>query len=195
MSDSRENERCPWRPNSLSTVASPDDGRAHALDAMPLRRVDTDIRDLLRASLELLRRQADAFDISLTVRVDDNVPAAVPMDRVKIAWAITAVVGNALRYVRHGSTTMPGGSIVVHAGYDGVRRDISIDIQDDGPGMSRDMLALLSAGAAEGSLPTALGLTMVRDVVTAHGGSFSIDSETDRQSCGTRVRLTLPAAG
>jgi len=162
---------------------------------MPLHRVETDIGDLLRASLELLRRQADTFDIALTVRVDDDVPTAVPVDRLKIAWAVTAVVGNALRYVRHGSKTMPGGSIVVHAGYDAVRGDICIDVQDDGPGISRDKLRLLFATRPGGLLPPALGLTMVRDVIAAHGGAFTIDSDTDRQSSGTRVRLTLPAAG
>ena len=134
------------------------------LDAIPLRRAPTDIRDLLRWSLEALRRQAEVFDIGLQVHVADDVPSIVSLDRSKIAWAITALVGNALRYVRHGTKTMPGGSITVHAAYNSITSQVTIDVQDDGPGIAADRLPSLLSGEAE-TPGAALGLTMVRDVV------------------------------
>ena len=162
-------------------------------DAMPLQRAATDIRDLLRSSLGVLRSQADAFDIALTVHVEDDVPMAVLLDRGKIAWAITTLVGNALRYVRHGSQTMPGGSITVHAAYDAAAREIAIDVQDDGPGIPADRLrSLLSRAPDSSSAP--LGLSMIRDVVAAHGGRVTVESKTDVFHCGTTVRVTLPVA-
>ena len=63
-------------------------------------------------------QRARAADVALRVRVEDDVPATVSIDRAKIAWEVTALVGNALRYVRHGSQTMTGGTIDVHAAYD-----------------------------------------------------------------------------
>jgi signal transduction histidine kinase len=161
------------------------------VDAVPLHRLPTDIRNLLRSSLDFLRRQADAADIALSVRVVDAVPGAVLLDRGKIAWAVTALVGNALRYVRRGSQTMPGGSIAVLATYEPAARQIVIEVQDDGAGIPPDRLSSLFGGNPE-SPGTALGLTMVRDVVAAHGGTLTVTSSTDAFSHGTTVGFTLP---
>ncbi len=163
------------------------------LDVIPLRRAPTDIRDLLRWSLDALRRQAEVFDIGLQVHVADDVPSIVALDRSKIAWAITALVGNALRYVRHGTKTMPGGSITVQAAYNSTTSQVTIDVQDDGPGIAADRLPSLLSGEAD-TPGAALGLTMVREVVVAHGGTFHIDSETRGFAHGTTVHLTLPVA-
>ena len=58
------------------------------VDALPLRRVPTDLRALLRSALEVMQRQAKAFDVTLNVVVDGQVPAVVSLDAEKIAWAI-----------------------------------------------------------------------------------------------------------
>ena len=63
------------------------------IDALPLRRVPTDLRALLRSTLEVMQRQAKAFDVTLNVVVDDHVPAVVSLDAEKIAWATTVLVG------------------------------------------------------------------------------------------------------
>lgn len=160
-------------------------------DAIPLRRKPIDLRELLRWGLDILVQQARACDVALRVRVEDDVPATVSIDRAKIAWAITALVGNALRYVRHGSPTMTGGTIDVHAAYDTGARAVTIDVQDDGPGIPADMVKSLTSAASEAP-GLALGLSMVRDVVTAHGGTLHIESTTSGFAHGTTVRLTLP---
>ena len=160
-------------------------------DAIPLRRAAVDVRDLLRWGLDTLRRQADTFDVGLDVRVDDNVPARVELDPQKMAWAITALVGNALRYVRRGSNTMPGGSILVRVSYQSGQ--MTITVQDDGPGIASDRLHTLFDPSMRTS--SALGLSMVRDVVEAHGGAVAIESESAGPSHGTTVRLTLPVVG
>lgn len=164
-----------------------------AVDAIPLRRTPTDLRDLLRSSLATLGEQADSCDVALRVQVDDGVPAAVSLDRAKIAWAITALVGNALRYVRHGSRSMPGGTISVRASHDPDGREVAIVVGDDGPGIAEDRLQTMFSRAPEA--PGApLALMMVRDVVAAHGGRFAISSDTTHPDHGTKVTLTLPAA-
>jgi signal transduction histidine kinase len=162
-----------------------------AADAIPLRRTVVDIRDVLRWSLEILHRQADTFDVRLRVDIDDNVPVGIALDERKMAWAITALVGNALRYVRRGSQMMPGGSIDVHVSYDSSAAEMAIDVQDDGPGISMDRLPSLFDPATR-TAGVALGLSMVKDVVEAHGGTFRIESDTRGPSRGTTVRLTLP---
>jgi signal transduction histidine kinase len=163
------------------------------VDALPLRRVPTDLRALLESALEVMRRQANALDVTLDVVVDGQVPATISLDAEKIAWAITALVGNSLRYVHHGSQIMPGGTIKVHVTYNVAGPAIGVKVQDDGAGIPADKLQLLfSVGPDQ---PRAgLGLSMIRDVVTAHGGAFDVRSETNAARRGTTVTFTLPVA-
>ena len=141
-----------------------------------------------------MKRRGEIFDIGLRVRVEDDVPGAVSLDRSKIAWAVTALVGNALRYVRHGSQTMPGGTITVHAAWDSSAHNLAVEVQDDGPGIPADTRQSLFSGEVD-STGRALGLRMVRDVVGAHGGTLNVESGTTGLSRGTTVRFTLPVVG
>jgi signal transduction histidine kinase len=161
------------------------------IDALPLQRAPTDLRALLQSTLEVMHRQAKACDVTLTVVVDDQVPALVSLDAGKIAWAITVLVGNALRYVRHGSQVMPGGSIAVRVTYNSAGPEMTIEVQDDGSGIPADKLRFLfSAGPDQPRM--GLGLSMVREVVAAHAGHIEVHSETDAFRRGTTIRLTLP---
>jgi signal transduction histidine kinase len=162
------------------------------VDAIPLRREPTSIRDLLESSLALLRQQASACDISMSVTVDDRVPPRVSLDSDKIAWVVTALVGNALRYVSRGSRVMPGGTIAVRGSYDPVRSEVVIEVQDDGPGIPLEKLRDLFSASADRQR-TALGLLLMRDIVLAHGGSMDVESQTDEVDNGTTVRVRLPA--
>jgi signal transduction histidine kinase len=161
------------------------------IDALPLRRVPTDLRTLLRSTLEALQRQAKASDVTLSVIVDDRLPTVVPLDGQKIAWATAVLVGNALRYVRHGSIMMPGGSIAVRATYNSVGPEVSIEVQDDGAGIPADRLPLLFS-ARPNQPPVGLGLSMIREVVLAHAGHIEVQSNMDAFLRGTTVRFTLP---
>src|SRR5262249_46345023 len=124
--------------------------------------------------------------------IDRDAAPSVFVDRRKVAWAITAVIGNALRYVRHGTSRMPGGSISVGARPDADATRVVLEIHDDGPGIPPETIRATTAEADDAR--AGLALAMVRDVVVAHGGRLDIDSRTDRADHGTTVRLTLPVA-
>ena len=89
-----------------------------AVPAIGLHRTATDVRVLLRYAMAALERQARALDVGLSLVTRDDVPAALVVDPEKIAWAISALVGNSMRYVRRGTRHMPGGSIAVTASRD-----------------------------------------------------------------------------
>jgi signal transduction histidine kinase len=160
------------------------------VEALPVRRVPTDLQSLLRSALHALERQAKSLDVALRIDVQNELDP-VPLDPGKIAWVVTALVGNALRYVRHGSHTMPGGTVTVRAGYSEAAREVVIEVQDDGPGIPPGRLQGLSGDKRTGA-SLGLGLTMVREVVTAHGGDIAILSATDPLHPGTTIRLRLP---
>jgi signal transduction histidine kinase len=160
------------------------------VEALPVRRASTDLRSLLRSALDALRLQAKNLDVALVIEVPGDLEP-VPLDADKIAWVVTALVGNALRYVRHGSHTMPGGTVTVRARDSAATRDVTIEVQDDGPGISPDRLRGLAGDQRTGPR-LGLGLSMVREIVEAHGGTVEILSNTDALHHGTTIRLTLP---
>ena len=167
--------------------------RLRVVDALPLHRVPTDLGALLHSCLEIMQPQAKTADIKLEIIVDDRVPPVLVIDADKVAWIVTALIGNALRYVHHGSIMMPSGSIVVRATYNSAGPEVTLEVQDDGPGISPERLRALF-GAAPRQRPLALGLLMVREMVAAHGGHLEVHSDTDAFLSGTTVRLTLPVS-
>jgi signal transduction histidine kinase len=172
-------------------LAPGDDANVTVVDAVPVRRTPTDVRALLTSSLAPMVAQARAADVTLDISVDDRVPAIVRIDADKIAWAVSALVGNALRYVRHGSQSMPGGSIAVRVGHQAIRPSLVIEVQDDGPGIPAKKLPVLFENG-QGQSRAALGLLILRDFVIAHAGHLDVHSGSDAADSGTIVRITLP---
>ncbi len=159
---------------------------------MPLRRGVVDLRPLLESVVKLMRAQASAMDVELALEMDPDLPAAVSLDPEKLAWAVTTLIGNALRYVRRGSRLMPGGLVSIGTTYDEAAAEITISVHDDGLGIPADKLPSLFRRVPDFPFATGLGLRMVLDVVAAHGGRVDISSRTDAVNHGTTVRLTFP---
>ena len=159
---------------------------------IPLRFEPTDVSALLRSCLAPLIEQAKTKRVELRVETLGEVPE-FKVDREKIAWAITALVGNALRYVHVGEDGTPGGSIVVHIHHDKSERELTISVQDDGPGISKPRVHSLFERRSGETHTTALALSLMRDVVSAHGGRISVETN-DGQNHGTSISLVLPEA-
>ena len=159
------------------------------MTGIPLRFEPTDLGALLRAALEPLREQARRLEIAVDVDATEKLPA-VEVDAEKIAWAVTTLVGNAMRFVRHGTRRMPGGSIVVRVGRD--HDAATIAVEDDGPGIASDKLPWLFRRKPSARHAAGLGLMLIHDVVVAHGGSVAVRSATEGAERGTRITLRLP---
>jgi two-component system phosphate regulon sensor histidine kinase PhoR len=155
-------------------------------ESIPLRRQAVDVGVLLELTTEVMQRQARSLGITLTLRIDDDVPSTVRLDRDKVAWAITSLVGSALRHV-HGSDRR----VDVHVAWNAARSTLVVGVRDNGPGMSSDHLSMLFKRDAwhPGS---ALALLLVEDIATAHGGGITVKSSTDPAEHFTDVRFTIP---
>jgi len=156
---------------------------------IPLRQTPTDLKALLASALDGLRHQCEHAQVDLQIAGD--VPR-VSVDPEKIAWAVATLVGNALRYVRHGSRSRPGGSIVVSLARAGDA--IAIAVTDDGPGISADKLPYLFQRKPGSLHATGLALALVHDVVVAHGGTVDVKSTTEGADHGTSVTIRIPIA-
>ena len=177
------------------SVALDDRGRSVqlvAIEALAIRRVATDVRTLLASKLAVVSYQAAAVDVTLGVVVADDVPVVVHVDSEKVAWAVTTLVGNALRYVRSGSRRMPGGTINVRATFDPVRSEMTVEVQDDGPGIPADTIERLFRRDGLNVRGAGLALLLMSDICVAHGGSIDVRSHVGIPEHGTAVRLTFP---
>ena len=160
-------------------------------DAILLHRKLTDLPALLRGTVETLREQASALDVALSVEAPADLPRA-EVDPEKIAWAVATLVGNALRYVRRGTRLRPGGVIHVRIGTE--VGAVVIAVEDDGPGIPPEKVGRLFERGAGVTHGTGLGLMLIQDVVTAHGGSIDVKSRFGTLDSGTTVTLRLPPA-
>jgi len=158
-----------------------------SVESIPLRRQPVDVGVLLELTTEVMQRQARSLGITLTLRIDDDVPSTVRLDRDKVAWAITSLVGSALRHV-HGADRR----VDVHVAWDSARSTLSVSVRDNGPGMSSDHLSRLFRRDAWHP-GAALALLLVEDIASAHGGGITVKSSTDPGRHFTDVCFTIPA--
>jgi K+-sensing histidine kinase KdpD len=112
-------------------------------------------------------------------------------DPVLVEQALTNVLDNALSY------TMAPAQITMGVAQAG--QNVTLFIEDDGPGIPADEQTLIferffrgkNAGGAVNGL--GLGLSVVRGIVDAFGGSVAVVSPV-RDGRGVRVSLNFPAA-
>lgn len=120
-----------------------------------------------------------------------TVPADLPTveaDPDRLGQALGNLLSNAIKY------TPPGGSVTIKANMaNGMTR---IQVEDTGPGIAEDeqhrLFTPFYRGRAGGRFPQGmgLGLTIARDLVTAHGGRLEV---TSRPREGSSFTISLPS--
>ncbi len=124
------------------------------------------------------------------LRWQTEIPQELPMfvaDPDRLAQALGNLLSNATKY------TPSGGSITVSAGTDNGK--VWIEVRDTGIGIDPDELEAIFEPFYRGQrthhLPRGmgLGLTIARDLVTAHGGTLEVHSTPGH---GSRFVIRLP---
>lgn len=140
---------------------------------------------LVEKAISLLAPQADEHGTELVTDLPDH-DVPVQADPNKIAWVLTNLVGNALRYAE--------SRIGVRAREYGDWAHVSVT--DDGEGIptehqSRIFEKFVRVPGREASGGTGLGLAICREIVRAHGGTIWVDSAPGE---GSTFTFTVPLA-
>jgi PAS domain S-box-containing protein len=147
----------------------------------PLVKKPMDVRDVCRRAVELVHAKADAA----RVRVRCDLPLgelALVADRSKLEQVLLNLLQNAIEAL------VEGGTVIVRA-----RRQpkhVTIEVEDDGPGLSAVNAPIFDAFFSTKPEGTGLGLAIVHRIVTDHGGSIDVESRPGR----TCFRVMLPMA-
>lgn len=150
-----------------------------------LQRAPVDPRQVIDAAIEHCRPAIDEKGQHLSVKVPP-VPLTVPADGMRLVQAVTNLLGNAVSY------TPSGGHLEVSAALDGA--DLVLTIRDDGQGIAPERLETIFTMFERGGASTGLGigLALVKQIATMHGGTLHVSSEGVNQ--GSAFAMRIPGA-
>jgi len=148
-----------------------------------------DIRAAIQNQIEIVKPDAQERKLTVDVIIEEDVPRLIKFDGERFQQVLLNLLTNAVKFT-------PRGRIVLHCalrtGKDH-RPSLVVTVDDTGVGMTAEQLTRIFnpfERLNEVNAPgTGLGLTIVRTIVTAMGGSISLQSEKRR---GTKVVLMIP---
>jgi signal transduction histidine kinase len=151
---------------------------------------ETDIADLVRNTLDSYRYQIEQQGFTLKEEIDGSLPS-VCVDREAIARALLNLMNNALKY-------SPDEKYLRVKLYR-ENGSVKLEVEDRGIGItSREQTKIFEKFYRTGdplvhnTKGSGLGLSLVRHISDAHGGSIDVDSTPGK---GSRFTLTLPLNG
>lgn len=159
--------------------------RAGEHNALKLHREDTSLRELLGGIADLYANAAE--DRHLLLRMEASEDITLSIDRQRIVQAVTNLLDNAL------ACTPSGGEVVLRLETGG--QGGTIRVLDTGPGLKADETEQVWQRFVRGSAASAkapgmgLGLSLVRAVATAHGGTAGC---ANRDVGGAEFWIALP---
>ncbi len=153
-----------------------------AVGPLSLRRRPIPLSVWLPAALSPWREAAQEKGLAWETDIPADLPRVL-IDPDRMAQAVGNIVSNAIKY------TPEGGSVAVTAGT--TDDAVWINVQDTGPGIAPEEQARIFMpfyrSAANSRFPQGmgLGLSIARDLVTAHGGHISLKSAPGHGSAFT----------
>ncbi len=174
-----ESDRVVEMLNTLMDISEAETG------TMALVLEPTNLADLIQQSVDLYEDLAEQRGVQIETMSEGEL--RIPVDRNRMRQVVANLLDNAVKY------TPAGGRIRIEAHRDGVNAVLSV--ADTGIGIPLDELPriwdrLYRGDKSRSERGLGLGLSLVKAIVEAHGGSVGV---TSTPGTGSRFELTLPA--
>lgn len=160
---------------------------------LTLERAPTAVDELIASAVAATQPQALEKGVSLYAESASPLPL-VEVDPVRIGQVLRNLIANAIRH------TPRGGEVGVAASAGDDR--LKVSVRDTGEGIAPDQLPYIferfyradpsRTRADDKTQGSGLGLTIVKQLVEAHGGGVQAQSEVGK---GTTLTFTLPLGG
>ncbi|MFK7692317.1 cell wall metabolism sensor histidine kinase WalK [Paenibacillus sp. HJGM_3] len=153
-----------------------------------MAKVRTQVPDMLEEVADRFAFQLQQKNIQISISADAEL-ADVKLDRDQIDQVLDNLVSNAIKYT-------PEGGYIQLFGHKLDDHWMEFRVQDNGIGIPKkdldrifDRFYRVDKARSRSMGGTGLGLSIAREIVKAHGGMISLESEYNH---GTRVTFTLP---
>jgi len=175
-----ESDRVLVMLNTLMDISEAESG------AMQLRREPVRLADVVARAVDLYHDVADAKGVVLSADLASDV--VVDADRTRLEQVAANLIDNAVKYTSSGGRV----DVEVRKGSEGAQ----LVVRDTGPGIPGDELPRIFDRLFRGDRSRAerglgLGLSLVKAVVEAHGGTVKVDSEPGRGAAFTVILSPL----
>lgn len=167
--------------NTLMDISEAESG------TLRLQREPVALREVVDRAIDLYRDVAETKRISLHAAGGEAV--VVSADRTRLEQVAANLIDNAVKY------TPPGGRVDVEIAPEGEMARLSV--RDTGPGIPPDELPriwdrLFRGDTSRTERGLGLGLSLVKAIVEAHGGTVAVASEP---RIGSTFTASFPMAG
>jgi signal transduction histidine kinase len=142
---------------------------------MSMKQVETDIGRLAKLTVNSALQKGEARGVSIHAVVDDNLPL-VQADPEKIGWVLTQLLDNGIKF------TPSEGRVVVSVKVEGANL-VTVSVIDTGIGIPAERMSeifepfhQLDGSSTRHAGGTGLGLSLVRQIVEAHGSLLDVIS-------------------
>jgi signal transduction histidine kinase len=146
---------------------------------MSMKLESADIRRIVSLVAKSAARKAEDRGVSLIVNAPEGIPF-VQADGEKISWVVGQLLDNGIKF------TPSGGSVTVSLEEDG-KNLVQVTVQDTGVGIPANRMKeifepfhQLDASSTRRQGGTGLGLSLVRQIVEAHGSLLDVKSAEGR---------------
>lgn len=150
-----------------------------------------ELADVINVGVNVMRTAAEARGITLNVRLDSSVSGAW-CDSVRIQQVVWNLVSNAVKF------TPRGGRVDVTLSRE--KSSFQIQVSDTGQGTSPELLPYVFDRFRQADSSTrrkfaglGLGLSIVKYIVEAHGGTVDVNSSGEGKGSTFTVRLPIRA--
>ncbi len=148
---------------------------------LSMKFVSVDLRRLISLIIKSAEDKAAERGVALTASFEDDLPLA-RADSEKISWALGQLIDNGIKFSK------PGGRVVVAVEVENESL-IQVSVNDNGAGIPKDKIKeifepfhQLDGSSTRHYGGTGLGLSLVRQIIEAHGSLLDVKSKQGKGS-------------